>query len=137
MVTASEPPPTPDERELPAHGVLRLPPGRGGTREATSPHRTIIDHVEQVRGRMAQIWPVVRGHLGRAQQAQSRIYNRGAQLRTINLGDQVVVLVPTSECKFLAKWQGPYEVGDRVSDVNYRVRQPGKTRLSRYITSTF
>ena len=47
-----------------------------------SPHRTVIEHVEQVRGRMAQIWPVVREHLGRAQQAQALVYNRGAQLCT-------------------------------------------------------
>ena len=63
-----------------------------------SPHRTVIEHVEQMRGRMAQIWPVVREHLGRAQQAQARVYNRGAQLRTFNPGDQVLVLVPTAEC---------------------------------------
>ena len=93
-----------------------------------SPHRTVIEHVEQVRGRMAQIWPLVREHLGRAQQAQARVYNRGAQLRTFNPGDQVLVLVPTSECKFLAKWQGPYDIIDRVGDVNYRVRQPGRRK---------
>jgi hypothetical protein len=77
---------------------------------------------------MAQIWPVVREHLGRAQQAQARVYNRGAQLRTFNPGDQVLVLVPTAECKFLAKWQGPYDVIDRVGDVNYRVRQPWRRK---------
>ena len=93
-----------------------------------SPHRTVVEHVEQMRGRMAQIWPVVREHLGRAQQAQARVYNRGAKLRTFNPGDQVLVLVPTAECKFLAKWQGPYDVIDRVGEVNYRVRQPGRRK---------
>ena len=29
-----------------------------------SPHRTVVDHVEQVRDRMAQIWPIVREHQG-------------------------------------------------------------------------
>ena len=67
---------------------------------------------------------MVREHLGRAQQAQARVYNRGAKLRTFNPGDQV----PTAECKFLAKWQGPYEVIDRVGDVNYRVRQPWRRK---------
>ena len=95
-----------------------------------SPHRTIIEHVEQVRDRMAQVWPVVREHLGRAQQAQARVYNRGAQLRTFDPGDQVLALIPTSECKFLAKWQGPYEIIDRVGEVNYRVRQPGRRKTT-------
>ena len=56
------------------------------------------------------------------------MYNRGAQLRTFNPGDQVLVLIPTSECKFLAKWQGPYDIINRVCDVNYRVRQPGRRK---------
>jgi hypothetical protein len=39
-----------------------------------------------------------------------------------------MVLIPTAECKFLAKWQGPYEVVDRVGELNYRVRQPGRRK---------
>ena len=35
-------------------------------------------------------------------------------MRKFQPGDQVMVLVPTSECKFLAKWHGPYEVVERV-----------------------
>ena len=93
-----------------------------------SPHRTMVDQVEQVRDRMAQVWPIVRNHLRQAQQAQARVYNRGAQLRIFLPGDLVLVLIPTAECKFLAKWQGPYEVVDRVGEVNYRVRQQGRRK---------
>ena len=50
---------------------------------------------------MAQVWPIVRDHLRQAQQAQARVYNRGAQLRLFRPGDLVMVLIPTSECKFL------------------------------------
>ena len=39
------------------------------------------------------VWPLVRDHLLRAQQAQARVYNRGALLRTFRPGDQVLVLV--------------------------------------------
>ena len=93
-----------------------------------SPHRTTLDHVEHMRDRMAQVWPIVRDHLQRAQQAQARVYDRGAQLRVFHPGDLVLVLVPTVECKFLAKWQGPYEVVERLGEVNYRVRQPGRRK---------
>ena len=77
---------------------------------------------------MAQVWPIVQEHLQQGQQAQARVYNRGAQLRTFQSGDLVLDLVPTAECKFLAKWQGPYEVVERVGEVNYRVRQPGRRK---------
>ena len=88
----------------------------------------MLDHVEQVRDRMAQVWPIVRDHLRQAQQAQARVYNQGAQLRIFSPGDLVLVLVPTAGCKFLAKWQGPYEVVDRVGKVNYWVRQPRRRK---------
>ncbi|KAJ8359251.1 hypothetical protein SKAU_G00157760 [Synaphobranchus kaupii] len=86
-----------------------------------SPHRTMVEHVEEVRERMATIWPMVREHMAEAQTAQARVYNRGAQPREFAPGDKVLVLVPTSECKFLAKWNGPYEVIEKVGAVNYRV----------------
>ncbi len=72
--------------------------------------------------------PLVREHLAHAQQAQQRYYNRAAQPREFQTGDQVMVLVPTSACKFLATWQGPYTVVERVGPVTYRVRQPGRRR---------
>ena len=88
----------------------------------------MVDHVEQVRDRMVQVWPIVRNHLRQAQLAQARVYNRGAQLRIFRPGNLVLVLIPTAECKCLAKWQGPYEVVDRVGEVNYRVRHPGRCK---------
>ncbi len=39
-----------------------------------------------------------------------------------------MVLVPTAACKFLATWQGPYTVVERMGPVTYRVRQPGRRR---------
>ena len=59
---------------------------------------------------------MVRDHLPEAQQGQARVYNRGAQLIMFQPGDLVMV------------WQGPYEVVDKVGDVNYRVRQPGRRK---------
>ena len=95
-----------------------------------SRHRTLIDHVETMDQRMVQLWPIVREHMERVQAEQARLYNRSAQVREFQPGDQMMVLVPTSECKFLAKWHGPYEVVERVGPVNYKVRQPGRRRAT-------
>ena len=93
-----------------------------------SPHRSVVEYVEQMHSRMARVWPVVREHLRQAQQAQARVYNRGAQVREFRPGEKVLVLIPTTECKFLAKWQGPYEIVEKVSTVNYKVRQLGRRK---------
>lgn len=65
-------------------------------------------------------------HMRQALESQAWLYNRGAQVREFQKGDKVLVLIPTQECKFLAKWHGPYEVVERVSPVNYKVRQVGR-----------
>lgn len=95
------------------------------------PHRTMVEHVEDMKGRMATLWLLVREHMREAQEAQSRVYNRGAQPRDFQPGDKVLVLIPTSECKFLVRWNGPYEVLEKMGDVNYKVRQPGRRHLTK------
>lgn len=43
-----------------------------------------------------------------------------------------MVLVATSECKFLAKCHGPYEVLEQVGPVNYKVIHPGHRHTMLY-----
>ncbi|KAM3939879.1 uncharacterized protein RB166_021883 [Leptodactylus fuscus] len=65
-------------------------------------------------------------HLQQAQENQSRVYNRSARARNFNPGDRVLVLVTTVENKFLAKWQGPYEIVEKDREVLLAVNSSGK-----------
>uniref|UniRef100_A0A8C5PW96 Gypsy retrotransposon integrase-like protein 1 n=1 Tax=Leptobrachium leishanense TaxID=445787 RepID=A0A8C5PW96_9ANUR len=94
----------------------------------SSPHKSLIEHISQMRERISKVMPLVQEHLQKAQEAQKRVYNRSAKLRQFQVGDRVAVLIPTVESRFLAKWQGPYEVVEKVGEVNYRVHQPGKRK---------
>ncbi|KAL6471724.1 hypothetical protein MHYP_G00203740 [Metynnis hypsauchen] len=78
--------------------------------------------------RIDAVAPIVREHMEEAQRAQQRAYNRPAQPREFQPGDRVLVLVPTTTCKFLATWQGPYTVREKVGPVNYRLDQPGRRK---------
>lgn len=60
-----------------------------------------------------------------AQQEQQCIYNQPAQTREFQPGEQVQLLVPKPENKFLASWQDPYTIREQVGPVNYLVEQPG------------
>uniref|UniRef100_A0A3B1KDF6 Gypsy retrotransposon integrase-like protein 1 n=1 Tax=Astyanax mexicanus TaxID=7994 RepID=A0A3B1KDF6_ASTMX len=93
-----------------------------------SPFRSVIDHVQDLQNHIKKIMPIVKENMEQAQQAQARVYNRPARLRTFQPGDRVMVLIPTSTCKFLASWQGPYTITERLSEVNYRVEQPGRRK---------
>lgn len=78
---------------------------------------------------MAAVFPIVREHMEKAQREQQATYNWPIQPREFQTGDKVLVLIPTAESKFLATWQGPFEVAERIGEVNYRVNQPGKRKL--------
>ena len=83
---------------------------------------------------------MVREHMQQAQLAQARMYNRGAQVWEFQPGDKVMVLFPTHESKFLAKWHDPYEVVERVGPVNWPVKiwQPERdTGPPKYIMLTY
>ncbi|KAL0148578.1 hypothetical protein M9458_056125 [Cirrhinus mrigala] len=67
-----------------------------------APLRTVVEHVRELRERIEQVMPLP--------------------------GGRVMVLVPNTACKFLATWQGPYTVLEKVGPVTYRVRQPGRRR---------
>uniref|UniRef100_A0A8C5PSV7 Integrase catalytic domain-containing protein n=1 Tax=Leptobrachium leishanense TaxID=445787 RepID=A0A8C5PSV7_9ANUR len=94
----------------------------------TTPYKSVIEHISMMQDRIAAVMPLVQEHMEQAQEAQKRVYNRGAKVRSFNPGDRVLVLVPTVESKFLAKWQGPYEIIEKIGDVNYKVHQPGRRK---------
>lgn len=96
--------------------------------EQPTPLFSVVEHVEEMRERMMAIWPVVREHMAQAQHAQERVYNRGAQPREFQPDEKVLVLIPTTESKFLATWHGPYAIVEQVGKVNYKVRKPGRRK---------
>ena len=73
-----------------------------------TPLRSVVEHVETKRERMTAIWPVMCSRL--TQRTEAQVYNRGAQPQEFQVGDRVLVLIPTAKRKFLATWHRPYEV---------------------------
>lgn len=61
-----------------------------------------------------------------AQQDQQRAYNQPAQPREFQPGNQGLLLLLNTSCKFLDCWHCPYKVLERVSPVNYCLQQPSK-----------
>ncbi len=89
--------------------------------EGPSESKNEIQHVLDLRTKLHTLGQLSMENLLQAQDKQSRLYNRGARLRNFTPGDKVLVLLPTSSSKLLAKWQGPFEVTRRVGDLNYEV----------------
>ncbi|KAL0173946.1 hypothetical protein M9458_029914, partial [Cirrhinus mrigala] len=103
-------------------GIREVPQASTGPVDFSTSSRQCTE----LSSKIDRVMPLVREHLVKSQQAQQRLYNRAAQPREFQPGDRVMVLVPNAACKFLAQWQGPYTIEERVGPVNYRVRQPGR-----------
>ncbi|KAL7871516.1 hypothetical protein SRHO_G00064990 [Serrasalmus rhombeus] len=91
-------------------------------------YRSVTEYVREMQQRIDTVAPIVHEHMEEAQRAQQRAYNRPAQPREFQPGDHVLVLLPTTTCKFLATWQGPYTVREKVGPVNYRLDQSGRRK---------
>ena len=70
-------------------------------------------------------------NLGKAQAKQKHYYDKGARSRTFEMGEQVLVLLPTRSQKLLAQWQGPYVIHREVGPVNYEVDMTDKRKKIR------
>lgn len=49
-------------------------------------------------------------------------YDRGTKERAFEVGELVLILLPTSTNKLVAKWMGPYPITERLGKTTYRVR---------------
>uniref|UniRef100_A0A3P8NS09 Piwi domain-containing protein n=1 Tax=Astatotilapia calliptera TaxID=8154 RepID=A0A3P8NS09_ASTCA len=89
--------------------------------DGPSPAKNEIQYVLDLRAKLHTLGRLSRENLLQAQQRQQCLYDRGARFRQFSPGDKVLVLLPTSSSKLLAKWQGPFVVTRRVGDVDYEV----------------
>nr|XP_034310523.1 uncharacterized protein LOC117684040 isoform X3 [Crassostrea gigas] len=53
---------------------------------------------------------------------QKVYYDRKARTRQYEVGDKVLVLLPSNTSKLLAQWKGPFEITEKVGNVDYRVK---------------
>ena len=91
--------------------------------EGPSPSKSEIQYVMDLRAKLHTLGKLSRENLLEVQERQQRLYNRGTKLRQFSPGDKVLVLLPTSSTKLLAKWQGPFVVTRRVGEVDYEVQR--------------
>ena len=82
----------------------------------------------KMRDRMQSLTEMVQDNMQAAQAKQRKWYDASARDRFLQPGQQVLVLLPTSESSLLAKWQGPYVVQRRVGKVTYDIKTPDKRK---------
>ena len=82
---------------------------------------SVVSYVVGMRERLEAMAELVMENMGKAQRRQKEWFVRQARERELKIGDKVLILLPISASKLLAKWQGPFLVKGRKGRVNYEV----------------
>ena len=92
---------------------------------------SVVSHVLDIREKMEKMTGIVRDNLEKAQEQQKKWYDANARHRQFAVGDLVLVLLPTSNNKLLAKWQGPYQIVKKTGEVNYQIDMHDRRKRKR------
>lgn len=88
--------------------------------------QNILSYVFKMREKLQQTTTIAQENLRQAQLKQKAWYDKKSRARTFQPGEQVLLLLPTSDNKLLAKWQGPYQVKRKVGFVTYEIEIPSR-----------
>ena len=111
------------------------------TKEVNIPEvKSSYEYVTELRERLEDSLKLAQEELEKSQKRYKRYYDRKAKPRRLEVGDRVLILLPTDSNKLLMQWRGPYTVESRVGANDYRVKMGSKTKtyhvnmLKKYIS---
>ena len=84
-------------------------------------NKSVVSNVLSMQEKLRKMTELIQENLSKAQGKQKAWYDKNARVREFETGDPVLVLLPTSSSKLLARWQGPYQVVKRIGKVNYLI----------------
>ena len=78
-------------------------------------------YVIELRDRLEQTCKLAHKNFKKVQIKQKAYYDRRARSRKFDVGDKVLLLLPTDSNKLLLQWKGPYEVVEVVNRMDYKI----------------
>ena len=92
------------------------------TKETDVPEvKTSYQYVLELRERLDDIMKIALVELKRSQSKNKGLYDRGAKKRAFQVGNKVLILLPTDNNKLLLQWRGPFVVEKCGNGNNYGV----------------
>ena len=90
--------------------------------------KTTYEYVIELQSRLKETCNLAKEELLKARAVQKGYYDRKSKLRRFSVGARCLVLLPTVSNKLLAQWKGPYEVTEKVNDLNYILMVDGQPK---------
>ena len=90
--------------------------------------QNLLKYVTTLKERLFNACNTAKENLKQSQADMKVWYDKKARLRSFSPGDEVLVLLPVSGNTLQARYQGPYMVKKKVSDVDYVVHTPDRKK---------
>ena len=99
------------------------------TKEVNIPEvKTSYEYVTEFRERLEVSLKLTQEELQMSQKCYKKYYDRTAKSRHLEVGEQVLLLLPTESNKLLMQWRGPYTIEIRMGSNDYRIKMGSKTK---------
>ena len=94
--------------------------------EETDEHaRLTYQYVIDLRERLEKTCKLAQDNVRKLDIKQNAFYDKRARSRKFDVGDKVLLLLPSESNKVLLQWNGPYEVLEVVNMMNYKINVKG------------
>ena len=90
--------------------------------------RTTYQYVLDLRERLESTVSLAQQNLQNMSKKYKKYYNRKSRRRNLKVGSKVLVLLPSKTNKLLMSWKGPYEVVEKLSVLDYRIKMGKKVK---------
>lgn len=83
-------------------------------------------YVFELKEKLGKAFEIAHENLEKSHRKQSYYYNKGARDRSFEVGDEVLLMMPTDKNKLLMQWKGPYQVVKKKGTLDYEINVNGK-----------
>ena len=90
--------------------------------------KTVYKYVVDLKTRLEDTCRIAHEELLKSRDRQKLYYDKKAKPRSLKVGSKVLLLLPVKRNKLLLHWKGPYEVVEKMSPVNYRIKIGNKVK---------
>lgn len=108
--------------------------------EADEEVKNVYEYIGDLRNRIKETCNLAAQEIEKSQAKSKTRYDKKTKERKLQVGDKVLLLLPTSNHKLMLKWKGPFSVVERVNPFDYKIEvKNGKYKtyhinmLKRYI----
>lgn len=91
--------------------------------------QSTYQYVFDLRNRMEETCKLVEQSLRETQTKAKKHFDRKAKARKLQIGDKVLILLPTNSHKMLMTWKGPYTVVQCIGLTDYRIQLESCTKV--------